>query len=281
MTHGPLPGIAKGARFRDRRSLRDAGVHRDIRRGICGSGIKGAGAESVVLSGGYEDDIDLGDVIYYTGMGGRDRSGRQISHQEMTNLNRSLAENVDSRVPIRVIRADAEGYSYGGLYLAENAALTQGRSGYLVCRYRLRSTSWELAGTVEVMATAGLHRNRRRATTHLRLVRDGAVPAAVKRLYDYACQICGIRLETIAGPYAEGAHLLPLGGGTDGPDILSNVLCLCPNHHVLLDNGAIYLDASWRVIDREGAVLCQLTVHPRHSLDPQFARSHRELFNAI
>jgi predicted restriction endonuclease len=30
-----------------------------------------------------------------------------------------------------------------------------------------------------------------------------------------------------------------LGDGHNGPDIVENVMCVCPNHHVLLDYAAI------------------------------------------
>jgi hypothetical protein len=37
---------------------------------------------SIVLSGGYVDDLDEGDLIVYTGEGGRDPgTGRQIADQ--------------------------------------------------------------------------------------------------------------------------------------------------------------------------------------------------------
>lgn len=48
-----------------------------------------------------------------------------------------------------------------------------------------------------------------------------------------------MRLEGVGGPYAEAAHIRPLGSPHDGPDDLTNLLCLCPNDHVLLDKGAI------------------------------------------
>jgi len=46
-----------------------------------------------VLSGGYEDDVDNGDVFLYTGSGGRDLSGNkrtalQSCDQELTRYNR-------------------------------------------------------------------------------------------------------------------------------------------------------------------------------------------------
>lgn len=40
------------------------------------------GAFSVVLSGGYEDDIDNGDEVYYTGSGGRDLSGNKRTNSQ-------------------------------------------------------------------------------------------------------------------------------------------------------------------------------------------------------
>lgn len=272
MTHGHISGVPVGSRFRNRRSLYDAGVHRDIRRGICGSSSRGLGAESIVLSGGYEDDLDLGELIYYTGSGGRDRSGKQVSDQTMAGLNGSLALNADTALPVRLIRAVTQEFEFSGLYLVEDAYLTKGRSGYLIAQYRLRSAE-DLSGI------GGVHLNLpdRRRSMHYRLIRDGAVPVVVKKLYDFACQICGVRLETLGGPYAEGAHLVPLGGGADGPDDITNVLCLCPNHHVLLDHGAMYFDDEWVVRDREGSFVGVLTVHPEHGLNVAFAQRHRAL----
>lgn len=37
-------------------------------------------------------------------------------------------------------------------------------------------------------------------------------------------------------------HIKPLGGEHNGPDVRENILCVCPNHHALLDYGAIKLD---------------------------------------
>lgn len=58
---GAVPGIPMGTRFKDRRSLSQAGVHRPLQSGVSGAG--GEGADSVVASGGYEDDQDYGDEI--------------------------------------------------------------------------------------------------------------------------------------------------------------------------------------------------------------------------
>ena len=73
---GSVPGVLVGQSFPDRRSLHDANVHRGLMNGIAPNGT------SIVLSGGYVDDLDEGDLIVYTGEGGRDPgTGRQIADQ--------------------------------------------------------------------------------------------------------------------------------------------------------------------------------------------------------
>jgi putative restriction endonuclease len=70
---------------------------------------------SIVLSGGYVDDEDLGDVIIYTGEGGRDpNTGRQVADQQLTLGNKALAENHLNGIPIRVHRGSSAEYA-GGL----------------------------------------------------------------------------------------------------------------------------------------------------------------------
>lgn len=57
--------------------LSRSGVHKPPMAGIWGS--HSLGAYSIVLSGGYEDDIDNLDYILYTGQGGQDvQGGKQI-----------------------------------------------------------------------------------------------------------------------------------------------------------------------------------------------------------
>ena len=79
--------------------------------------------------------------------------------------------------------------------------------------------------------------------TTYRLVRDTAISREIKRLYEFRCQVCGVRLATEPGAfYAEAHHIQPLGGEYKGPDVRENILCLCPNHHALFDYFAIHLD---------------------------------------
>jgi hypothetical protein len=54
ITYGEIPGIPVGATFRDRRALREAGLHRPLQAGI--DFTSGQAAASVVLSGVYPDE---------------------------------------------------------------------------------------------------------------------------------------------------------------------------------------------------------------------------------
>lgn len=87
---GEVPGVSEGYHFQSRLELSAGWVHRPIQAGISGS--QKEGADSIVLSGGYEDDEDHGDVIIYTGHGGRDQSsGKQVTDQELVRQNLALA----------------------------------------------------------------------------------------------------------------------------------------------------------------------------------------------
>ena len=72
MSIGEVEGVAVGTTFETWSDLNATGVHRQMRAGIQGSGVSGQRAESIVLSGRYEDDEDLGSSVLYTGHGGRD-----------------------------------------------------------------------------------------------------------------------------------------------------------------------------------------------------------------
>lgn len=62
--------------------MSEAGIHRPHVAGIHGR--SNVGAFSIVLSGGYEDDIDNGDEFLYTGSGGRDLSGNKRTVLQQT-----------------------------------------------------------------------------------------------------------------------------------------------------------------------------------------------------
>ena len=91
---GPIPGIEVGMSWQYRVQVSGAGVHRPHIAGIAGR--SSIGCQSIVLAGGYEDDVDNGDKFSYTGSGGRDLSGNkrtegQSFDQTLTDGNLALA----------------------------------------------------------------------------------------------------------------------------------------------------------------------------------------------
>jgi putative restriction endonuclease len=280
---GHIPGYPEGSRFESRAALSEAGVHRPTMAGISGS--ESEGADSIVLSGGYEDDEDLGEEIVYTGHGGRDsESRRQVSHQSLTKGNLALAHSSIEGLPVRVIRGEGHdspyaprsGYRYDGLYMVDDYWQAMGRSGFRVWRYRLIKLPSIPTRTDTVSENAAVYPAERRETTVQRLVRDTAQARRIKELYDYRCQMCGTRLVGLAGPYAEAAHIRPLGAPHHGPDTPDNTLCLCPNHHVLLDHGGVGIGEDLSLVGAEG----RLMVHPQHRINEEHLRYRREHYQA-
>ena len=100
---GQPEGVKAGDLFKDRKTAAIAGVHRPTQAGICGTAA--SGCESIVLSGGYEDDSDNGFEIHYTGAGGNNPNNhQQIADQEMIGWNKALAVSCDNNLPVRVLR---------------------------------------------------------------------------------------------------------------------------------------------------------------------------------
>jgi putative restriction endonuclease len=64
----------------------------------------------------------------------------------------------------------------------------------------------------------------------------------VKEPYDYRCQVCDVYLSSPCGPIAIVAHIRGVGRPHDGPDVIENMLCLCPNHHDQLDCFSYYIE---------------------------------------
>jgi putative restriction endonuclease len=276
-----MPDI--GTVFNGRRELHDAGIHRGLMRGIAPQG------SSIVLSGGYVDDQDLGDEIIYTGEGGRDPdSGRQIADQTLTGGNLHLAQNCQKGIPVRVNRGfksesmfkPSSGYRYDGLYRVEEYWSETGKDGFLIWRYRLISIEGESISLNEngeiqappISPPEGSRSPARKTSTVSRVVRNTAVGEHVKALYDYTCQRCGVRIETGAGPYAECCHIRGLGKPHNGPDVVENVLCMCPNCHVEFDYHV------WHISDdlTEVETGRKLTVSDDHEIDLEHVRYHRE-----
>ncbi|XP_057519006.1 E3 ubiquitin-protein ligase ORTHRUS 2-like [Amaranthus tricolor] len=141
-------GVLVGDCWEDRLACRQWGAHFPHVSGIAGQ--SNYGAQSVVLSGGYEDDEDHGEWFLYTGSGGRDLSGNkrtnklQSSDQKFTSGNEALRTSCRKGYPVRVVRSHKEkrshyapesGVRYDGIYRIEKCWIKQGYQGFKVCRY--------------------------------------------------------------------------------------------------------------------------------------------------
>jgi len=91
VVYGEIPECPPGTVFRDRWEAYEARVHRTTQAGIAG---QSSGTQSICLSAGYLDDEVEGDLISYTGLGGRDQTtGRHIADQELVRGNLGLVKN--------------------------------------------------------------------------------------------------------------------------------------------------------------------------------------------
>ncbi|NEM96502.1 YDG/SRA domain-containing protein [Pontibacter burrus] len=279
---GHIPNVYEGDNFENRLTLSHSKVHRPTQAGISGS--QKEGADSIVLSGGYEDDQDLGDVIIYTGHGGRDPdSKKQVANQILSDKNLALAINCQNGLPVRVIRGASHksqfspefGYRYDGLYKVVKYWKKKGKSGFNVWLFRLEKIDTDKSLGFEVKEDAPEYAKTTRTTViQQRINRDYSLTIRVKEIYNFHCQVCNTKLFTNAGFYAEAAHIKPLGEPHHGPDTLDNLLCLCPNHHVMFDFGGFMIDDDFTLVGLDG----KLTVKPEHQINKDFLRYHREHF---
>jgi putative restriction endonuclease len=224
--------------------------------------------------------------VLYTGQGGNEAQGGgvQIADQQWTKANAGLAANAVNGNPLRLVRgprhrsayAPPAGFRYDGLYYVRRFWEEQGRSGFRICRFLLIRDDPDPSPWVHLTHNATA--TRRTEGTIQRLVRNTTSAWRIKHLHSFACQICGVRLDTPAGPYAEAAHIRPLGTPHNGPDTEDNILCLCPNHHVLLDTGALVIHADGTLSDGSGKIRelpshavsrNHLLYHARHIARPQ------------
>ena len=274
-----------GDLFESRLELSLRRQHRPRQAGICAT--QQEGAESIVLSDKYEDDEVHEDFILYTGHGGRDpESGKQVANQVLTDANLGLARSEATGRPVRVYRkvrtpSEVAGFRYEGLFRVTSHQYTVGKSGFGVFRFRLEPamefnsqvpTPYATADTLGSETPAVAETTPRYEATIARLIRDTAVTRQVKEIYKCRCQVCDIRLMGPAGPYAEAAHIKPLGAPHHGPDVLANVLCLCPNHHVLFDLGSFGVASDLTLLGLPG----RLHLKPAHLVDAEFLAYHRQ-----
>jgi putative restriction endonuclease len=278
---GHIQGVPKGKIFPSRAALREAGVHSQNMAGISGS--QPEGADAIVISGGYEDDEDNDSEVIYTGQGGRDtETGKQVADQTLTRGNLGLVITRNKGLPLRVIRKVAQGYRYDGLYRVADAWHEKGRSGKRVWRYRLvalePSGAPSAGGTTPetpLDGTGGHGSPAKKTGIVSRVIRDTKMSRKLKLRYDYTCQVCSTRLVGSGIPYAEAAHIRPLGSPHDGPDTYENLICLCPNHHILFDIGGFTIADDLSLVGIDG----ELHMHPTHTLNGAHVKYHRDAYS--
>ncbi|KAF8401997.1 hypothetical protein HHK36_012948 [Tetracentron sinense] len=147
---GPIPGVYVGDVFFFRTELCVIGLHGQNQAGIDfvsanRSSNREPIATSIIVSGGYEDDEDAGDVIIYTGQGGQDRQlAKQCCHQKLEGGNLALERSMYYGIEVRVIRgikyegtATGKIYVYDGLYVILDSWFDVGKSGFGVFKYKL------------------------------------------------------------------------------------------------------------------------------------------------
>lgn len=283
---GEIDGSVVGSLFASREEVRLAKLHRPPMAGI--SYITDGPAESIVISGGYEDDEDYGDTIIYTGQGGQDASKKQVQDQEITRGNRALVFSEEHESPVRIIRGSGgnpefspkSGYRYDGLYIVKNHWFEKSKSGPLVIRFELNRLTdlTSIKPTMSALGSApsGNAQPERKSVTTSSIKRDSSVSDWVKKVHSDRCQFCGITLVTRVGTYSTGAHIQGLGRPHHGKDETSNLLCLCPNCHVLFDRGVLYIAPDNKtVVNIVSGEKSSLHLNEAHILDEEAIAHHR------
>lgn len=286
---GEISGFQEGHWFSGRKEMMPSSFHRKWGSGIDGD--KNLGAAAICLSGGYEDDLDEGDIIIYTGRGGQDsKTRRQVDNQSLDDHdNRSIFISYTNGNPVRVIRgaghkstySPIEGYTYSGLYKVTDFWQEVGRAGFNMVKFRLEKIEISTNDTVvapEEVIDSTFSPTMRKQRTSSSVVRNTKIVARIKELYDDRCQICNFKTPTCDPRvhYSEAAHIVPLGEPHNGRDSIDNLLCLCPNHHKMLDFGAFGINDDLKLI---GKLTGELTVHKNHKIHPDAFRHHRNRFN--
>jgi len=277
---GDIIGVSEGDIFSSREDLKNAGLHRNTQQGIDGNGE--FGVASIVLSGGYEDDVDFGDEILYTGVGGQNsQTKKQIEDQSWEKFgNKGLLVSELHGLPVRVTRghnhksqySPKNGYQYGGLYQVVEHSWKKRDDGFGVCRFKLikissiaNLTTSDPVADENTILTGDNGPTSRIPTTVLRIVRDNKLSRKIKRLYNYTCQVCGIRIDLNGVGYAEAAHIKPLGRPHNGSDDPGNLLCLCPNHHVMFDKKCFTINPDFSLVGING----KLHIHKSHIINKE------------
>jgi len=139
------------------------------------------------------------------------------------------------------------------LFSAYELELMSGQENNLLSRNEIPSTEKALRQKRQIEA----------------IIRNQKLVDKIKRLYKNTCQLCGLQIQIRPGEYySEVHHIKPLGKPHDGPDSKTNTICVCPNHHAMLDFFALKLDLS--------ALLVR-----KHMIDESFVAYHNQKHKQI
>lgn len=131
-------------------------------------------------------------------------------------------------------------------------------------RVEWRNLDERHSGSIKVLER---HTERKRFES-VRFDRDRQPLEFIKDLYDNHCQVCGHRIAAPDGTaYSEAHHIRFLSQG--GPDVVGNMLVLCPTHHKEFDLSILALDPdSYRIISVD-------PTHPLHEQAACISSEHR------
>ena len=276
---GEIKGVAVGTEFASRAELAASGIHKPTQAGISGS--SNAGADSIVVSGGYEDDEDYGDYLIYGGQAGHDPKSKHHSiDADLNRGNLALVISYNKGLPVRVTRglgSRRRSYRYDGLYLVERWWADRGRAGFKIYRFALRKADDKPISTPagELPLPSSNQEPDRVESYTKRIVRDTLVAETVKEAHHYMCQTCSVLIKRPGGFYAEGAYIRPLGRPHNGPDTADNILCLCPNCHVLFEGWAFSIDDDGTLLGALEGTLNETGAHP---VNREYLGYHRRLY---
>ena len=277
---GEIESVDVGTEYASRAELAASGIHRPTQAGISGSSTEGA--DSIVVSGGYEDDEDYGDYLIYGGQAGFDPNTKQQNEDaELSRGNLALVVSYNKGLPVRVTRGlgstRQHTYRYDGLYLVERWWVDRGKSGFRIYRFALRKIDDKPISTPagELPLPASNQEPGKVESYTTRIIRDTLISEKVKEIHQHQCQTCSTRIERPGGAYAQAAYIRPLGRPHNGPDTDNNILCLCPNCHVLFDGWAFAIEDDGQLI---GALSGSLVELEEHTVSREYLSYHRRLY---
>lgn len=111
-----------------------------------------------------------------------------------------------------------------------------------------------------------------------KIVRSQKLVYKLKIIYKNRWQVCGDRIDIGYGKYySEVHHIQPLGYHED-PDILYNMIVLCPNHHLLFDKGVITINLKERKIVHydKNNVLNTKNLIIKHNINEKYINYHNK-----